>query len=111
MYSAQCDECFRAAVKSLHQATADRKAAEMGVVVAPATRLPAMFWDDHDDRDLPAGMLLRRNARSVWVDLDQAAIDDLRSDAEHYVDPYGEYEPQLRSAARSMLNALDRAGL
>lgn len=71
-------------------------------------RLPARFYDDHDARDLPSGVVVKRLAREVDVQLDREALDDLRSDAEHYAtEPeYRTYDPGLVASARSTLNRL-----
>lgn len=50
----------------------------------PTYRLPPRFYDDHVERDCAAGVLVRRTSRAVYVDLDQASLDDLHSDAVYY---------------------------
>ena len=103
-HNIQCRECFHGT--SLAADTEAGRDAEVGDIVRSAVRLPAKFYFDHRDRDLPSGRVVRSSGRSVWVDLDRAAIDDLRDDAAHYAQEpeYGD----LVSAARSMIRALDR---
>jgi len=52
-------------------------------------RLPRMFYDDHQERDLPTPEAIRANAKSVWVSLDDPNLDELLDDAEYYAIPYG----------------------
>lgn len=49
-------------------------------------RLPPAFYWDHVSRELPAGRVVKELARSVVVELDEEAFDDLLSDAEFYAD-------------------------
>ena len=109
-YSILCWCCAKVRARKMHAGTAARRDAAIGEIVVDGVRLPAMFYDDHADRGCPAGREISRNSRSVTVDLDAAAIDDLRSDARHYADG-DDYDGGMRSAARSMLTALDRNGL
>ena len=46
--------------------------------------VPARFYDDHVGRGLPAGNELKRLARTVRVELDRAAFEELLDDAKHY---------------------------
>ena len=71
-------------------------------------RLPARFYEDHVARDLPSGVVVKRLAREVDVRLDREALDDLRSDAEHYAtEPsYRTYDPGLVSSAKATLRRL-----
>jgi hypothetical protein len=47
--------------------------------------VPARFFADHIGRDCSeSAVVVKRLARTVRVDLDRAAYDDLLSDAEHY---------------------------
>jgi hypothetical protein len=68
-------------------------------------RVPPTFYDDHVDRDLPAGTVIRRNKKFVYVDLTADELADLRSDAAYYADALdnGEFtdDDWLRSVARS----------
>jgi len=78
-YSILCWDCAMIRARKMHAGSAARRDASTGEIVAVGVRLPAMFY----------------------------AIDDLRSDAQHYADG-DDYEGGMRSAARSMLAALDR---
>lgn len=72
--------------------------------------LPTRFYDDHDDRLLPSGTLVKRTRRSVTVDLDPEAFADLLSDARHYADPVNGYaaeSPGLVASARATVRALE----
>jgi len=106
-YSILCWDCAMIRARKMHAGSAARRDASTGEIVAVGVRLPAMFYDDHAGRGCPSGREISRNSRSVTVDLDATAIDDLRSDAQHYADG-DDYEGGMRSAARSMLAALDR---
>jgi hypothetical protein len=56
-------------------------------------RVPAIFWDDHADRYPPIGVEgwqeLRRTQRTVTVELNREAFENLLSDAEHYSSKWG----------------------
>ena len=70
----------------------------------PATvtlELPARFYDDHADRDLPAGTLLKRLHKRVIVELDAAAYGELLNDADHYSDNQHFADPHLFGLTRS----------
>ena len=70
-------------------------------------RLPATFYDDHEARDLPTPVALKRTARHVVVAADDAALAELASDAQHYASEYGPSEPRgIKAAARACLRAL-----
>jgi hypothetical protein len=71
------------------------------------TRLtvPRIFWEDHaiERSCSPDAIIIRTTARTVVVDLTDDDLDDLRSDAEYYVDGVdfcGE-----REAWRSLINS------
>lgn len=61
-----------------------------GVAVTRATgrfTLPRVFWEDHYERCAAhpgQRVVIKRTKRHVIVDLDAAALVDLRSDAWHY---------------------------
>lgn len=67
--------------------------------------LPGLFWSDHFDRcSSHAGVRRVHRASSggsVVVDLDAAALADLRSDAEFYASPDGPDAPGLGRLIRS----------
>ena len=81
-----------------HEPTKGEVAEEVGKYVE--LRLPARFYDDHAARDLPSGVVVKRLAREVDVRLDREALDDLRSDAEHYATTTG-LDPDLLGLAQS----------
>jgi hypothetical protein len=67
-------------------------------------RLPAKFWNDHNDRALPeAGRshLVSETRNQVVVQMDSLAVADLRSDATYYTDPGTAAEMGLPGLARS----------
>jgi hypothetical protein len=70
-------------------------------------RLPPTFYDDHVARDLPAGVEVRRTKTHVFVELTDAEVDELLSDARHYATPgmFPDY-PGLVSSARATVKAL-----
>lgn len=71
--------------------------------------LPRRFWSDHLERCADhAGVrrVLRETDRYVVVDLDRAAIADLRSDADLYRDGVDMAWSGLRSSAIATLAAL-----
>lgn len=61
--------------------------------------LPLLFWEDHDERELPAGEVLTRTARLVKVRLSPDDFDEMLSDASYYSSPYG---PRDFSGARGL---------
>jgi hypothetical protein len=68
--------------------------------------LPGIFWRDHYDRCSDHDgerIVIRDNGRRAIVELDNQALADLKSDAEHYsdgVDFCGE-----KAAYRSLINS------
>ena len=56
-------------------------------------RLPAVFWIDHADRCPPVNgeewQELRRTTRTITVELNRAAFENLLSDAEYYSSRWG----------------------
>lgn len=74
--------------------------------------VPAKFYDDHGDRELPTPNEVRRAGNKVWIDgTDSEAVSELLSDAEFYADPYGpdELPPGLRASAGRTVAAIKRA--
>ena len=51
--------------------------------------LPAMFWQDHAERDLDSGTLIRRSGRRVFVRCTPHELAEILSDAEFYADQNG----------------------
>lgn len=49
-------------------------------------RIPKVFYEDHIDRDLDGGTVVRSTKSHHYVDLDDAAYAELVSDADHYSD-------------------------
>jgi len=47
-------------------------------------QLPRKFYDDHTERDLPTPIAVRKNSKSVWVDVGDASLPELIEDAEYY---------------------------
>lgn len=74
--------------------------------------LPPRFYDDHVDRDLPAGTEVHRTRRYVRVKLTGNEYDEVLSDARHYSDyaTYGEEYFGLVSSARATVKRLLAAG-
>jgi hypothetical protein len=73
-------------------------------------RIPRRFYEDHDERALPTPAVVKFTKTHIWIDADDAALDELRSDAEHYAHRYGpdQCPPGLIPAARALLAALDK---
>lgn len=46
--------------------------------------LPPRFYDDHCERDLPSGFVIRRSKNSVTVRCDEPTLAEILSDAKHY---------------------------
>jgi phenylpropionate dioxygenase-like ring-hydroxylating dioxygenase large terminal subunit len=67
-------------------------------------RVPAKFYDDHDERGCePFCNPVKRSSRFVWLRLDDEGLDELLDDAKHYadVDHWGEWGSENRSECRS----------
>ena len=78
-----------------------------------AVVLTRRFYDDHVERDLPAGTVLAQNPRTVRVELDRAAYDELLDDARHYADPESGFGPEfagLVASARTTVGRLQAVG-
>lgn len=77
--------------------------------------LPALFWRDHDERELPAGRLIEQRGNRVRVECTAAELAEIRSDAAYYSDRHGpdgmdeEYGPRLKRSAAATVRAVDRA--
>lgn len=76
--------------------------------------LPELFWQDHFDRELPAGTLIRRAGTRVLVEATEAELTEIREDAEFYADPWGpdfggeEYGRRLKASAKRTVSAIDK---
>lgn len=76
--------------------------------------VPERFYDDHVERDLPAGRVVKALSKNrLRVELDREAYDDLLSDARHYADPEGFdwNDPFMRGvilSAKATVRALEK---
>ena len=73
--------------------------------------LPAKFFDDHDERELPTPRVLRRTARTVTIAANDPNLVELLNDAEHYADVDGPCAGQreyrgLVASARATVRAI-----
>lgn len=79
------------------------------------TRLPLAFYDDHVERDLPAGKVLKRLTKHVDVELTWPEYAEVLSDARHYRDSMGDwtgsYANEVRRSARDTVKVLERYGV
>lgn len=67
-------------------------------------RVPAKFFDDHEDRDCePYCTVVKRTSRFVWLRPDDEGLDELLDDAKHYAEPgqFGEWGRENTSLVRS----------
>lgn len=75
--------------------------------------LPAKFWNDHADRELPAGELVREAGSRVLVKVTCDELSEIRSDASYYADPAGPDDYEGRAAmvrsAKATVRAIDAA--
>jgi hypothetical protein len=72
-------------------------------------RLPATFYYDHQDRDLPTPYPVHTTKRHVYVAADDADLLELLSDARHYASDQG-WDPSLRglqASARATIKAIE----
>lgn len=84
--------------------------------VSEATiRVPAKFFDDHDERGCePFCSPVKRSGRFVWLRADDEGLDELLDDARHYATPdqFGDWGGEniglVRSAAATV-SAIERA--
>jgi hypothetical protein len=73
--------------------------------------LPLSFFQDHEDRELPHGWVVRQTKRQVVVMMTEAEIREMYSDADYYATMIGEDRSEniwYVNAAKRMLVALDR---
>ena len=47
-------------------------------------RIPQRFFDDHEERDLPAPEVVKWNKKHYWIDANSEYLYELLSDASHY---------------------------
>jgi hypothetical protein len=73
-------------------------------------RLPAAFFNDHAERELPTPKVLRENSRHVWVRSYDPALVELLNDARHYAHRDGPDEcPRgLISSAKATVQTIER---
>ena len=71
-------------------------------------KIPAAFYYDYVDRELPAPPVLKRLGSSVWIDTNDPRLADLVADAQFYADEDGPDKNWYTRAAKSLLRALGR---
>ena len=49
-------------------------------------RIPQRFFDDHEERDLPAPEVVKWNKRHYWIDANSEHLAELHADAFFYSD-------------------------
>ena len=75
--------------------------------------IPHRFFDDHTERELPAGRVVSITKRHLRVEMDRALYDELLDDADYYsdADAFGDWDSMpLVSSARATKAALLKAG-
>lgn len=73
-------------------------------------RLPLVFYDDHEARDLDTPEAVKRTGSHVWVRDNDPALPELLSDARYYADPFGpDMSLGFKSSARATINAIQKA--
>jgi hypothetical protein len=50
--------------------------------------LPTKFYDDHESRELPSGVEVKRDKKGVTIEANWATICEIWSDAEYYYDMF-----------------------
>ena len=88
----------------------EREAAKAATTPEAETiRVPAKFYNDHDDRACePFCEPVRRSGRFVWLRHDDPGLDELLDDARHYADPdmFGTDYADLRRSAAATVKAI-----
>lgn len=77
-----------------------------------AVRLPRVFYEDHEARELPTPDPLKQTKRHVWVAVDDPDLPELLDDARHYSTEAFYMEPQLHGlghSARATVKAIEEA--
>lgn len=75
-------------------------AAPKQAAVEATIRVPAKFFDDHDERGCePFCTPVKRSSRFVWLRADDEGLDELLDDARHYADEDGGPDAYEGSAA------------
>jgi hypothetical protein len=79
-------------------------------------QIPKRFYDDHVDRDLPGGTIIKSTKRHYTIELSDADRDELLSDADYYTDQSAAFDPDLfgviasaRATARAIRNTENAA--
>ena len=75
-------------------------------------RIPPVFYLDHLARECgKSGKIIRSGKSYLIVELDDAALDDLMSDASYYVECADTFDPSIRGlvfSARATLRAIEK---
>jgi hypothetical protein len=74
-------------------------------------KLPAVFFEDHEIRDLPSGQVIHRSSRYVKTVVTKEEYDEILSDAEHYATSMGEGgygDKRVIGSANSTVGAFKR---
>lgn len=88
--------------------TAAARAVTARLMDCDIVRIPRAFYDDHNERDLPAPDPVRETTRHVWIDPADPDFQELVDDAEFYADPDGpDLVPHLKRAAKAMLRSIE----
>ena len=70
--------------------------------------LPKRFYDDHRLRDCGrTGVVLESFTNTIVVQLDNAAFEDLRTDADYYWSCRDQFDSDYKSLCRSAKRTLD----
>jgi hypothetical protein len=80
----------------------------------PAVKVPAYFYMDHMERELPTPNALGSGKTYFWIALNDPATPELLDDARYYCDPYGPGAGDrnysgLRTSARFTVKAIEKA--
>ena len=82
--------CSRKCYNEFRANTRKRPAASKPAEAEKLIRVPAKFFDDHEERECePFCDPVRRTDRFVWLAPHDAGLDELLSDARHYSDEWG----------------------
>lgn len=74
-------------------------------------KLPATFFNDYEERELPTPNVVRRSSRFVWIKLDDGALSDLLQDARWYASEDVDLDSDalwVRRAARTLLASFNK---
>jgi hypothetical protein len=70
-------------------------------------RIPRLFYEDHEDRDLDTPVAIKTTKRHVWIDLNDEHVPELMSDADYYKDETGfDGSAGICRSARATLKAI-----